>query len=365
MDDLGVRGLVKQGWVWRFGLAVGGLLLVGLLVPATVYYRGVGGSCGGCHEIAHSVTTWKASTHRNIACTACHAGSSSLDPEIHLNNFSNLIAHIVGGVTSSPQLNLSQVSSMVEACRKCHQKEYADWAAGPHGVSYRKIFLNTEHNQKEHLTEDCLRCHGMYFEESIGHLVSPLDGEGPWRIIAEVGEDTATIPCLACHRMHSKGDPVAVSHANGKIAEASRERSLPSLALFDRRDRISISTLYLPIPVIHEGDRQVKMSQDRRQGLCYQCHAPEWTRQVRSGDDRTCIGVHEGLSCLACHRSHNQSARASCVECHPRLSNCGIDVEAMDTTFRDLNSRHNIHTVKCGDCHPQGVPQRKDAPDSP
>jgi sugar phosphate isomerase/epimerase len=30
----------------------------------------------------------------------------------------------------------------------------------------------------------------------------------------------------------------------------------------------------------------------------------------------------------------------------------------MDTTFKSAASRHNIHFVKCGDCHPNGVPAR-------
>jgi len=113
------------------------------------------------------------------------------------------------------------------------------------------------------------------------------------------------------------------------------------------------------VPAVYEGDRRVKMSPDQRQSLCYQCHAPVSTMQALSGDDRTPLGVHEGLSCLACHQKHGQSARQSCVECHPRLSNCGLDVEKMDTTFRDPKSAHNVHTVKCLDCHPKGAPPKK------
>jgi hypothetical protein len=105
-----------------------------------------------------------------------------------------------------------------------------------------------------------------------------------------------------------------------------------------------------------DGARPVNLSPDSRQALCYQCHAPDFTLQARSGDDRTCIGVHEGLSCLACHSGHDQDARASCAQCHPRMSNCGLDVERMDTTFRSPASLHNIHFVKCADCHPNGVP---------
>jgi hypothetical protein len=108
-----------------------------------------------------------------------------------------------------------------------------------------------------------------------------------------------------------------------------------------------------------EGERPVKMAKDQRQALCYQCHAPLATRQVRSGDDRTPIGVHEGISCLACHEKHRQTTRASCMTCHPKLSNCGQDVEKMDTTFAKPDSQHNIHFVKCADCHPKGIPPKK------
>jgi hypothetical protein len=33
----------------------------------------------------------------------------------------------------------------------------------------------------------------------------------------------------------------------------------------------------------------------------------------------------------------------------------------MDTTFRDPKSAHNVHTVKCEDCHPKGVPKKRQA----
>jgi hypothetical protein len=80
---------------------------------------------------------------------------------------------------------------------------------------------------------------------------------------------------------------------------------------------------------------------------------------VGSGDDRTPMGVHEGLSCISCHDGHNENARASCKTCHPQMSHCGIDVEKMDTTFSSATSQHNIHWVKCTDCHLHGIPKAK------
>jgi hypothetical protein len=41
------------------------------------------------------------------------------------------------------------------------------------------------------------------------------------------------------------------------------------------------------------------------------------------------------------------------------MSNCGLDVEKMDTTFKSTMSKHNIHFVKCSDCHTKGVPKKK------
>ena len=110
---------------------------------------------------------------------------------------------------------------------------------------------------------------------------------------------------------------------------------------------------------MREGARSVKMSPDARQSICYQCHAPLADMQAGTGDDRTPLGVHEGLSCLACHEKHGQATRQSCANCHPRLSNCGLDVEKMDTSFLNPKSRHDVHRVKCGDCHPKGVPPRR------
>ena len=135
----------------------------------------------------------------------------------------------------------------------------------------------------------------------------------------------------------------------------------PSLAFFDRRGGEPVPVDQLPLPAMQDQGRKVEMSPDPRQALCYQCHAARPPFQAFAGDDRTPTGVHEGISCLACHGRHGMQTRASCAECHPRLSNCGIDVEKMDTTFRSLESPHNVHSVSCQDCHPRGVPGKRTA----
>jgi hypothetical protein len=195
----------------------------------------------------------------------------------------------------------------------------------------------------------------MHFEGSIEDIVTPGDVRGPWRLKKSDLAEQPTIPCMACHSIHRFGEP---SSKPGERAGAKQSKVRPSLALYDRRSRMHVQVEQLPIPAVLDKQQPVKTSPDPRQGLCYQCHAPLSSRAIGSGDDRTPMGVHEGLSCLACHQGHQQNTRASCANCHPRFSNCGLDVEKMDTTFANVKSRRDVHMVKCIDCHSSGVPRR-------
>jgi len=180
--------------------------------------------------------------------------------------------------------------------------------------------------------------------------------------------DEPTVPCQACHQVHSKG--AQETRPDARISVAG-EAVHDSLAFFDRRESMHFTAASLAVPQLHDGARVVRMNGDARQAICYQCHAPRvpeagteaaaknWGSQAGSGDDRTPMGVHEGRSCVSCHAGHNMNARASCKTCHPQLSNCGLDVEKMDTTYASGASKHNIHWVKCADCHLHGVPKAK------
>jgi hypothetical protein len=306
--------------------------------------------CTSCHEIKPLVENWRESTHRTVPCSSCHESSTA-------RNIQRAAAHWSGYVPEQPRIGTTELAKLVERCRSCHQQQYADWKAGPHSATYARIFANEEHNRKRKLMDDCFRCHGMHFEENIGAMVQPLDARGPWRIVKQEMAEQPSIPCMACHSVHRFGETGAKPE---RRAGGEQKIARPSLALFDRRSRMHISAAILPLPAVMDGNRTVQMSPDARQGLCYQCHAPLAGNAIASGDDRTPMGVHEGLSCFACHQGHQQNTRASCATCHPRLSNCGLDVEKMDTTFGDVNSRNDIHRVKCIDCHPSGVPKRRE-----
>src|SRR5581483_8068505 len=337
------------------------LFAILLLPGASVYYSySQGESCTKCHEIWQPYRDWHESAHRNIACSECHGDVLTLDAGFHLKNLRQLVKHLRGEVPEQVRLKTDDVFGIEKRCAKCHRQEYADWSTGPHGASYSKIFLNQDHYQRTLLIDDCLRCHSMHFQGSIRELVAPVNTKGPWQLVDQKLANRPAMPCLTCHEMHRHGTTLAAAPAS-KPDDASLKEDFnrPSLALFDRRQQDYVQVGRLPLPEMHEGARRVKISPDPRQALCYQCHAPAASAQVESADDRTPVGVHEGLSCLACHQQHGQKTRASCTTCHPQLSNCGLDVEKMDTTFKNLKSPHNIHTVKCADCHTKGVPRKK------
>lgn len=334
------------------------LLAVAFLsVPTAsfVYESGAPGACARCHEMAQPVAQWSASSHRNVACAECHGNALTTKVQFHVTNARRVFDHTLGEVAERPHLRAADVSTILARCQKCHAGEYAFWSAGPHSVSYSSIFLDSKHNRERHLMDDCFRCHGMYYPGAIRDLVTPIDNRGPWSFRdASVGAEPA-IPCLACHAIHQAGAP-SQGHAPHAVAPRNEALMTPSLALWDRRTSESMPVQLLPVPAMYEGERPVAVSPDPRQALCYQCHAPLANMQVRSGDDRTPVGVHEGLSCFACHDKHGASTRWSCASCHPRLSNCKRDVETMDTSFFDKGSPHDIHSVKCADCHMKGVP---------
>ena len=332
-----------------------------LLLPgASFYYSYSGGkSCTKCHEIWQPYRDWHESAHRNIACSECHGDVLTLDAGFHLKNIRQLAAHIRGKIPEQVRLKTDDVFKIGKRCEKCHREEYASWSSGPHSTTYSKIFLSKDHNSQTLLMDDCLRCHSMHFQGSIRDLVAPLNKQGPWRLLDTKLATQPAIPCLTCHHMHRHGDPLLGSQFKSDEAATAQEIARPSLALFDRRQQDYVSLDRLPLPQMYAGARPVKISPDLRQALCYQCHAPTAGGQVGSGDDRTPIGVHEGLSCFACHEKHGQTTRASCTTCHPQLSNCGINVETMDTTFKNSKSPHNIHSVKCADCHTKGIPRKK------
>jgi hypothetical protein len=342
------------------------LALSGIYGASWYYTTERGAGCASCHEMAVLTGVAHNSAHRSMGCEACH--EASLGTKLR-----HIRVHLSGKLPEAIRLRDVDVLTMTASCQRCHQHEYASWHAGPHSATYQQIFADSGHNTKRRLMDDCLRCHGMHFNGAVRDLVQPQSTTGPWHIVRSGFAGEPTMPCQACHQIHREAEPQSRPEKRFSVAgEAVRD----SLAIFDRREGMHFAAAKLALPVLWDGARAVTISPDARQALCYQCHAPRqpeagtgaathnWGPQIGSGDDRTPMGVHEGIGCLACHLGHNESARASCKNCHPKMSNCGIDVEKMDTTYANASSAHNIHWVKCADCHRHGIPKAKAKPRS-
>ncbi|MFZ5831722.1 MAG: multiheme c-type cytochrome [Planctomycetota bacterium] len=368
---------VLWGGLWKTA-ALAGIFFVSAAVGSLCYFEFAPpeSTCLSCHEIQASYDRWAMSTHRNVNCKACHGGSLTSGWHGLEENFQRLVGHFTESEHEDIRLSEAQVIAMNDKCSGCHQSEAAGWLIGGHAITYREMFLDEHHNSVEQLNDECLRCHGMFFEGKMQDLAEPLNIKGPWRLTQPEKADQPAIPCLACHQVHVEGTPLVAADAKGDAnadtpqddaaasdigpdvgqGEQSSEVSA-SACFYVRAERRHFAATDLPKPTIRLGDKEVAVSDDPRQRVCVQCHAPNAFGLAGSSDDRTPRGVHEGLSCAACHEPHSNRTEASCANCHPQMSNCGLDVRTMDTTFHSTKSPHNIHFVSCADCHADGVPE--------
>ena len=269
------------------------------------------------------------------SCGACHGEITTLDAGFHLGNLRRLVQHVRQGFADPVRLGARDIPRFMERCRGCHRQEFAQWQSGGPQRDLRRLFLDAAHNTKRLLMDDCLRCHGMHFEGGITGSGRAGGTQGSVALLRPELADQPAIPCLSCHQIHREGEVPSASHRTGRPRQSSakQELSRPSVASSTAASRRTSPSDLLPLPAMRRRDPRREDQPDPRQALCYQCHAPLAGGAAGSGDDRTPVGVHEGLSCLACHLKHGQQTRASCANCHPRLSNCGLDVEKMDTTF--------------------------------
>jgi len=307
-------------------------------------------TCATCHEITPSVSTWQEAAHREIKCFDCHG--TALGNGLHsLKEKSNMVlTHLTDKKWNTDiLLNESQVLEVSGRCAACHQSEYSKWESGRHSTTYSDIFLNPVHNSIERLYWDCFRCHGMYYEENIYDLVSPISTAGPWKLKDPEKADHPAIPCLSCHQIHTQNEPYQALKQIQSPQEIMDRN--PAIGLYLRSDRIFLRADHLPVPAMYHDGNPVKFSDDPSQALCIQCHAPGAFHGAGTNDDRTPTGVHEGLSCRACHEAHSNNPKNLCITCHPAISNCGLDVETMNTTYANPGSPYNIHFVSCEDCH--------------
>ena len=312
-------------------------------------------SCGSCHEINPSVETAQYSSHREIPCAECHGTALSNGFHSIYEKFSMLLAHSAENKENSDiHLSENQVLEIITKCKNCHSTEFADWQSSGHSVGYKDIFLNEEHNKIETPYWDCFRCHGMFYEGNIEDLMEPINNKGPWKLKNPEMAGKTVIPCLTCHQIHSENEvrKKPSSYSNPKALFYEREDRNVHFGLYIRAEKTFIRADKLIEPDIFNNGEAVLTSGDDTQTLCVQCHSPNFNHTAGTSDDRTPTGIHEGVSCGSCHAPHSNNAKNMCDNCHPAISNCGLNVKTMNTTYFNSGSPFNIHRVKCVDCHP-------------
>lgn len=316
-------------------------------------------TCALCHEIAPMVYSLSNSSHRELQCKECHGTALSNGFHSMKEKGMMVVHHLLKKNTENIKMNEEQLLLVMQDCKRCHTAEFSQWMSGGHSMDYQHVFLNEEHNSTEQLNFDCMRCHGMFFEGDVSEIVQPISIEGPWELVDKEIADKPAIPCMTCHQIHQEGMPKnRPDYSNPKDIFYHKDSTVTGLSFYNRHDKTHYHVSELPELKFWDEEQPVKVSDDMRMRNCTQCHAPNARHQAGTGDDRTPRGVHEGLSCLACHAPHSNDARNSCATCHPAISNCGVDVTQMNTSFAHKESRHNIHFVSCTDCH-NGIEHKK------
>jgi len=171
--------------------------------------------------------------------------------------------------------------------------------------------------------------------------VVPVDTTGPWRRRDPGLANQPAIPCLACHQMHCQGLPlVRLILSLPTLDPPRRPSGRPwRCSIGGNSNRCPWGVCRCPRCAWASVALGSVRTAARRFSF-YQCHAPLASMQVGSGDNRTAIGVHEGLSCLACHEQQARRLALLCqlppsaIQLRARRGNDGYHVQAQ--------SPHNI-----------------------
>lgn len=291
-------------------------------------------TCVKCHEIQKSKDNWLMSAHKNVDCKACHGTSVGSFHAIQ-ENVNRVWRHMKFAKHDNMRLSEDQILRMTPLCGACHATEYSLWQKNGHSAAYEKFLADKKCNAAQKPADQCLRCHGMFYDGQFRDLMTRQGTNTLWTFCDAKMAKRPSIPCLACHAGHV--EPAVAT--NGVF-------------FYSRPDESWFAAANLSLPASVLKGKPVKQSLDPHSKLCVQCHAPLTSGEVGSGDDKTPTGVHEGISCTVCHNPHSGGTENSCLQCHPKFSRCKErDVRKLDTTYLSAKSGHDVHHLTCTSCH--------------
>ena len=157
------------------------------LSPAFVTAGNYEPVCVTCHDQKHSLGFEYASFVPKVS----HAANAEL-ATLSLEKRRALLAGRAGPRSGLLPTNAEYVGS--DACRSCHEKEFATWAASPHGNALASLEAKGEANNPT-----CQRCHVTALGLPGGFPTRPSDETGTPPVAPADHADLARVGCESCH----------------------------------------------------------------------------------------------------------------------------------------------------------------------
>jgi uncharacterized repeat protein (TIGR01451 family) len=299
--------------------------------------------CVSCHSSGATGVPQSPADHAgrtNATCTSCHqvatsASSATAVPTLAATS----VAPATTSSAATPSGGLSLDAWSSKQCQACHPREWAEWSRSGHAMTLSAQLLNSDHNSSEQLDQTCVKCHSPELGTTpIGNIVQPLNTTGPWQLAGPYANagDTPSIPCLECHQPHTVQAPGLLPGMDF-ADESTFYRNVPApqvsnLYIYDAFAQKYVDPQSIA-PVLDLNGQAIPINDTRANRVCYTCHAtdraesnlfepntaPSGDNTVGTGDDRTLMGVHQGLQCVDCHMpggSHTFDPMSSCSQCH-------------------------------------------------
>ncbi len=299
--------LVKRilGKHWKRNLSILAVFFLGVAF-AGVEYTSTPKFCGTtCHIMDTYYTSWKAGSHKEVACVDCHIppGATSYI-NAKLNGFGQVVDDWLNRTSTKPSASVS---------------DFACTRSGCHVIGNLGKVVNEERSYKfDHAKHLDLQYKGITVHCSTCH--SHVQGDQHFEV--------NTNACVACHLMN----PPTGAGVSATAVLASVDHADPSSASPSSQPSTSPTELIAP-------------------SSCNTCHdAPAGKITYQGLTIEHSEYLRFGAQCMSCHRNATQQpepvGNTQCISCH----DFGLE------RFTNVEDMHRVHgegehKVECFSCH--------------